>query len=198
MFFDGKWIQNLQNQLANDYSFPIHHGKEEKLGSVLLPLIWDIDHWSLLFTRRTEEVYSHKGEVSFPGGSVEENDGNFKETALRETWEEIGIPENQIQVLGNLKAVTTISNYYLLPIVAFVSWPTPLKANSKEVMRIFSIPIEWLADDANWRESEWLAPNGMKRNVIHYELFDGEHLWGITARITLDLINRIKQKDGGH
>lgn len=193
MNVNGKLVENLAKILDHRYAFSEYEENGEKLASVLLPLIWKDHKWQLLYIRRADEVMMHKGEVAFPGGGVEETDASFRETALRETREEVGIEERDVQILGSLPAFATISKYCLVPIVGSVTWPIEVKANPSEVTRIFTIPIEWLADAHNWKEEDWVAENGARRRVIHYDLYDGEHLWGITARITLELIKKINK-----
>lgn len=193
---NGKFIQELEKNLGRQYSFSDFPQNGDRLASVLLPLIFVHEQWHLLFIRRTTSVLTHKGEVAFPGGGVEDQDKDYVSTALRETWEEVGIGNEKINILGSLPVVTTISNYRLHPIVGIVDWPTSLNANPDEVTRIFSIPLNWLADNNNWHEEEWESPNSVKRKVVHFDNYDGEHLWGITARITLELLGRI-EKDGG-
>lgn len=193
MNLDGKLVETLSNNLDHDFAFSDSGKKDRKPAAVLIPLIQLEENWHLLFIRRTADLMTHKGEVAFPGGGVEVGDRDFRDTALRETWEEVGISKEHIQILGCLPSVPTISNYCLVPIVGTVAWPTILHANPAEVMRIFTIPLIWLADNRNWKEVDWIAGNNQKRRVVHYDLYDGEHLWGITARLTLELVSRINK-----
>jgi 8-oxo-dGTP pyrophosphatase MutT (NUDIX family) len=156
--------------------------------AVLIPLLCDGDRWHLLFIRRTETVQDHKGQVSFPGGAFEPEDANMDATALRETWEEVGIPPNEIYLLGKMPVFTTISSFAITPVVGQIPWPYPLKLEPAEVSRVFTIPIEWLASQANWSEKPYVRPNGRQEKVIFFDHYDGELLWGITARITLDFL----------
>ncbi len=155
---------------------------------MLIPLLCEGERWHLLFIRRTETVQDHKGQVSFPGGAYEAEDASMEATALRETWEEVGIPPAEINLLGTMPVFSTISSFAITPVVGQIPWPYPLKLEPAEVSRVFTIPIEWLADPVHWSEKPYVRPNGRQEKVIFFELYDGELLWGITARITLDFL----------
>ena len=156
--------------------------------AVLIPLLCDGDRWHLLFIRRTETVQDHKGQVSFPGGAYEPEDADMQATALRETWEEIGIPPAEINLLGTMPVFNTISSFTITPVVGQIPWPYPLTPQPAEVSRVFTIPVEWLADPLHWSEKPYVRPNGRQEKVIFFDKYDGELLWGITARITLDFL----------
>jgi 8-oxo-dGTP pyrophosphatase MutT (NUDIX family) len=156
--------------------------------AVLIPLLCDGDRWQLLFIRRTETVQDHKGQVSFPGGAFELEDANMEATALRETWEEVGIPPADINLLGKMPVFSSISKFVITPVVGQIPWPYPLKLEPAEVSRVFTIPIEWLANPAHWTEKPYVRSNGRQDKVIFFDLYDGELLWGITACITVDFL----------
>jgi len=156
-----------------------------KCAAVLLPLAWQDDEWCLLFTRRTERVESHKGQVSFPGGACDEGESTPEETALREADEEIGIQPRAVRLLGRLANMITITSFRVTPVVGVIPWPTVFRVGQHEVERVFTIPLMWLADKRNrW---EFNMP-GRNRTLIAYHPYDGELLWGATARITVDFI----------
>ena len=156
-----------------------------KCAAVLVPLIWNEDEWHLLFTRRTERVESHKGQVSFPGGGCDEGETTPEDTALREVEEELGIGPRQVRILGRLTNMITISSFRVTPVVGVIQWPAVLRVGQDEVERVFTIPLNWLADTRNrW---EFTMP-GRKRFLIAYHPYDGELLWGATARITVDFL----------
>jgi len=157
-----------------------------KCAAVLVPLVWQDHEWHLLYTRRTDRVDSHKGQVSFPGGACDEGETSAEQTALREAQEEIGLDPHEIQVLGKLPDMITVSYYLVTPVVGVVKWPTVLRVGEDEVARVFTIPLGWLANGSNRWQFE--RPE-VKRSVIAYHPFDGELLWGATARMTLDLLN---------
>src|SRR5215216_7838577 len=94
-----------------------------KCAAVLIPIVWHDDEWHLLFTRRTDIVESHKGQVSFPGGACDEGETTPEETALREAEEEIGIQPDNVRVLGTLANLVTITYFRVTPVVGVVQWP---------------------------------------------------------------------------
>jgi 8-oxo-dGTP pyrophosphatase MutT (NUDIX family) len=156
-----------------------------KCAAVLIPLLRQDDEWHLLFTRRTDKVESHKGQVSFPGGACDEGETTPEETALREANEEIGIDPQKVRVLGHITNMITITSFRVTPVVGIIEWPTVLHVGKDEVERVFTIPLNWLADKNNrW---EFSMP-GRNRSLIVYHPYDGELLWGATARMTVDFL----------
>lgn len=158
-------------------------GLQRQPAAVLVPFVEVDGIWHLLFTKRTNGVAKHQGEISFPGGAAEEADRDLIETAVRETCEEIGIPGSRINVLGVLDPVPTVSNYCVLPVISIVEWPQTLYLNHNEVENILLIPVDWLKDADNWYEDDFYYEPGKYKKVIHYRDFQGDHLWGITARL---------------
>ena len=157
-----------------------------KCAAVLIPLLRQGGEWHLLFTRRTDKVESHKGQVSFPGGACDDGETTPEETALREANEEVGIDPQKVRVLGHIMNMITITSFRVTPVVGIIEWPTVLLLGKDEVERVFTIPLLWLADKNNrW---EFSMP-GRNRSLIVYHPFDGELLWGATARMTVDFLN---------
>ncbi len=159
-----------------------------KCAAVLVPLVRESDRWSLLFTRRTDHVESHKGQVSFPGGGCDDDETTPEQTALREAQEEIGIDPAAVRVLGRLANLITISSFRVTPVVGVLAWPSVLRVGPSEVERVFTIPLDWLAD----RRNRWeFGLPGRNRTLIAYHPYDGELLWGATARITVDFLSTV-------
>lgn len=156
--------------------------------AVLIPLAWKDDEWQVLFTRRTETVQSHKGQVSFPGGAVETGDRTLEDTACRETFEEIGLRTEQIRIVGRLHDYPTISDFLITPIVGLIAWPVSFQVSAEEVQRVFFVPLHWLANPAHFEERPYLRQNGKVEPVIYYQHYDGEMVWGVTGRITVNFL----------
>jgi 8-oxo-dGTP pyrophosphatase MutT (NUDIX family) len=161
-----------------------------RAAAVLIPLISLNGSWHLLYTRRTEIVQDHKGQVSFPGGGVENGEDPVT-AALREAHEEIGLHPRDVVVLGEIAPMPTVSNYLITPIVGKIPYPYTFKLSKIEVDRIFTIPLLWLAEPSNHYEKLVTHRNNRVDNVIFFNNYDNELLWGITARITLDFLNII-------
>jgi len=186
-------IQQLKKALEN--AGPSSDGFSEvdltdetrlKCAAVLVPLVWHGDEWHLLYTRRTDKVESHKGQVSFPGGACDEGETTPEETALREAEEEIGIAPSDVKILGRLANLITITYFRVTPVVGIVRWPNVFRLGEHEVARVFTIPLGWLANASNRWQFEI---QGRKRALITYHPYDGELLWGATARMTVDFLN---------
>jgi 8-oxo-dGTP pyrophosphatase MutT (NUDIX family) len=186
------FIQHVIDSLSPLNNLKILQQDGLRPAAVLVPLIWEEEEWKLLFIHRAEIGEFHRGEVAFPGGGEEKIDTDLISTALRETKEELGIISENIKVLGFLNSISSVSNYLVTPIVGEVTWPTNVEINPEEVTRIFTIPVNWLKDTANWAEKEIYLPIKGNIKTIKFKEFDGEDLWGLTARITVDFILRIK------
>ena len=159
-----------------------------KCAAVLIPLIRQDDAWHILYTRRTHHVESHKGQVSFPGGGCDEGETSPEETALREAHEEVGIKPSSVRILGRLPNLITITSFRVTPVVGVIAWPTVFRLGEHEVERVFTVPLVWLADARN----RWEFPfAGRKHSVIAYHPYDGELVWGATARMTVDFVNTL-------
>ncbi|MBN2547664.1 MAG: CoA pyrophosphatase [Anaerolineales bacterium] len=161
--------------------------------AVLMPLVMIEDAWNLLYIRRTEDNSAHSGQVAFPGGRMEPVDRSPYEAALREAEEEIGLAPADVKVLGRLHEFLTISNYCVTPIVGVMPWPYPLRTQPQEVKRCFTIPLSWLADPTNRREEQRVLPHPYSPiSVIFFQPYNGEILWGASARFTLTLLEILK------
>ena len=157
-----------------------------RCAAVLVPLAPVDGEWHLLYTRRTDRVESHKGQVSFPGGACDAGETTPEQTALREAHEEVGILPQDVRVLGRLTNMITITHFRVTPVVGVVPWPYVFRVGSEEVARVFTIPLAWLAEPRN----RWEFPfPERKRALIAYHPYDGELLWGATARMTVDFLN---------
>lgn len=182
--------QSSSDDLNFEVPFPsgLHQG-EPRSAAVLIPLLRKENVWHVLLTRRTDTLPEHSGQVAFPGGRVESGDINPEDTALREAREEIGLKPTDVQVLGRLNDFVTITNYRVTPVVGVIPWPFSLHLEKREVSRVFTIPLEWLADPANREEQlRSLPPPYPPVTVIYFHPYDNEILWGASARFTVTLL----------
>ena len=158
--------------------------------AVLVPIIDDGKGLRLLLTRRTDTVRSHKGQVAFPGGFVEPTDEDVIQAALREAHEEVALPPAHVEVLGLLDEFPTVTDKVAVtPVVGRVGQLPPLVPQPDEVARIFTVPIEALKDPTGWRK-EMVTKNGVTWPLYFFD-WDGEILWGLSAYITLHLLDLI-------
>jgi len=160
--------------------------------AVLVPLIQNGRGWEILFTRRSNSVLHHKGQVSFPGGMAEPHDAGPIATALREANEEINIELDSVRIIGCLPDVISISNYGITPVVGVLETASKLFIRTDEVDKIFTVPVAFLSDSKNFYTEIRQLPSGEQAEVVYYKEYQGEQVWGITAAITRELINRIK------
>ena len=168
---------------------PGFFNQQPRPAAVLIPLVLQDHAWHILFTRRTESLPEHSGQVAFPGGRTDPEDLSPEATALREASEEIGVNPTGVRLLGRLKSITTITNYRVTPVIGRMDWPLSLRLATHEVSRAFTIPLSWLADPANHEiRPRILPPPYPAIPVIYFQPYDGELLWGVSAHITINLL----------
>ncbi len=152
--------------------------------SVLVPMLLHEGAWHLLYIRRTQTVETHRGQVAFPGGAMDPEDPTPEATALREAYEEIGLPLGKTRILGRLPEFYTISDFLVTPVVGVIPWPFPVRMSSEEVDRVFTIPLGWMADPRHWEERPFVRPSGKMVMNVYFEAYDGEVVWGATGMMT--------------
>ncbi|MEO8302037.1 MAG: CoA pyrophosphatase [Rhizomicrobium sp.] len=157
--------------------------------AVLLPVILR-DEPSLMFTRRTESLARHSGQVSFPGGRSEAADLSPVETALRETFEETGIAASFVTVTGYLDRYLTGTGFDIQPVVGLLAGGFALTPDPREVAEIFEVPLAFLCDPAN-RRRESREIGGHKRNFYAFT-YQNHEIWGATAAIVVNLAERLR------
>lgn len=150
-----------------------------------------IDEPALLFIERSNDLRQHAGQIAFPGGKPEPGDRDLLDTALREAEEEVGLPREQVQVLGRLEPVPTPTGYMIVPFVGRVIGDWEPQRASPEVERILTPSLRTLLDPAIHRlagEVEW---RGATYSLHEFAIADPP-LWGATARMVWDLLGRIR------
>jgi 8-oxo-dGTP pyrophosphatase MutT (NUDIX family) len=158
--------------------------------AVLVPLfVRDKALWTL-FTKRTDLVEHHKGQISFPGGGRHASDANLWETAVRETEEEIGVPRAGVKILGALPKLVTVTDFEISPFVGAIPYPTQFAPHAGEVESIIEVPVSYLLDPmvVEERPVKWKGRDVMTL-VYHYK---GHAIWGATARILADFLTALR------
>jgi 8-oxo-dGTP pyrophosphatase MutT (NUDIX family) len=144
--------------------------------------------WTV-FTRRTDSVENHPGQISFPGGGEEPEDATLFHTALRESEEELGIRQEDALPLGRLSPIVTVTNFYVEPFVAAIPQPYAFEPAQAEIAEVLEVPISALMDPAILEKREF---PGRESPVLFYH--HGEHvIWGATARIVAELLSALAE-----
>src|SRR3990172_8191155 len=142
----------------------------------------------VLFTERTHQVEHHKGQISFPGGACDDGDDCLETTALRETEEEIGVRPEDVEIVGQLDEMLTISNFRVTPYVGILRTNSeyPFVINEHEVARVVEVPLPHLLDERNM-ELEVRTHKG-KQVLVPAFNYEGHRIWGATARMLRQLL----------
>ncbi len=165
--------------------------------AVLIPLLEKDGEYHMLFTKRTDTLRDHKGQVSFPGGRCETDDMTVLDTALRECTEEIGLCTDTVEILGALDDTPTMhTNYLITPYVGVIPWPCELNIDPVEVDEVFTVPVSTLLDKDTLRQEDDPANDGTSEGFFYY--CDNRIIWGATARIItqfLDIWSKVTTKN---
>jgi len=162
--------------------------------AVLIPLFRDDGEYKVLFTKRTNRVEHHKGQISFPGGAVDTEDGTFEETALREAYEEVGLLREDVTVLGKIDDKhTVVSSFIVHPFVGHIPHPYEFRINPKEVKRIIRAPLKLFFEDNPSNESPNIEFEGTIYPTPVY-MVNRDLIWGATARIMKNFVDIIGEK----
>ena len=156
--------------------------------AVLIPFFEKDGEPHLLFTKRTDLVQHHRGEICFPGGVKEDSDPDLLRTALRELEEEISVPENNVEVLGSLDELETVaSNFVVVPYVGYIGGGVRFYANQEEVEQLLEIPFSHFKDPAIFREDTRIIDQQSYR--VYYYQWQSHTTWGVTGRIVKSLLD---------
>jgi len=162
--------------------------KTLKPAAVLVPIVVRDDEPSVILTKRAAHMNKHAGQVSFPGGRAEKEDGTAVQTALRESQEEIGLDPALVEVVGTLSTYVTVTEYSVTPVVGLVEPTFELKAEESEVAEIFEVPLRFLLDQRNHQKHSGFH-NGIER--FWYAMpYNDYYIWGATAGMIKDLSER--------
>ena len=153
--------------------------KSLRAAAVLILVIDRSEGPTVLFTQRTAHLTDHAGQISFPGGRVEEHDPSVEQTALRETREETGLDVNRITLLGSIPQYTTGTGYLITPVVGWLELPANYRPDPTEVEECFEVPLDFLIQPANHRLESAMYKGRMRQ---YYAIpFGRRYIWGATA-----------------
>lgn len=144
---------------------------------------------TILFTRRSEHLPHHAGEISFPGGRSENNDGDRLATALRETEEEMGIAPDDVTVLGRLDDFISVYGYHVVPFVGTIPAGYPYRVNHREIAEVIELPVAQLADPTIYHTEDW--EHGGRFFPVCFFTLEGHRVWGLTGAILRQFLQRI-------
>ena len=166
------------------------HGAR-RAAAVLVPLVRRESMLSVLFTRRNPSLRQHAGQISFPGGGVEEGDADAIAAALRETEEETGIAQGLIEPFGYLDCFDTVSGYRVTPVAGFVRADYSLRLQEAEVDEVFEVPLAFILEPESLKR-EHLLWRGRERDIFAIE-WENRRIWGATAAILKNLLDRLEK-----
>ena len=179
----GSFAERLRRKLR--FAVPEKGHPSEKEAAVLVPFLEADGQWVLIFTKRTEDLSRHKGEISFPGGMIDPDEDSL-DAALRETYEELGVEGAAVEVVGAIPGVhTVVSGVFIEPWVGILR-DRNFTPNQREIAEVIEIPYKALADSSAYREQRFIRRGAMYLSPA-YDI--GQHIiWGATARIVQNLL----------
>lgn len=189
MIIKADWRQKIRGILASRQRQVVSREGYRK-SAILVPVYENKGQLYFVLTRRAQGVMYHKGQISFPGGAYDREDGELKETALREAFEEIGVRRQDVEILGNLDdQATYTSRFVITPFVGAISYPYKFKVNHREVEELIEVPLSALLVPSAY-VPETTDDDGKSYPWGHY-LYGNHKITGITARILKQLIDLV-------
>lgn len=176
-------------QSLNGHRWQRLHTSDARPAGVLMPLWDDGQVVRVVFTKRTETLPHHAGQISFPGGMAEDEDPSLMDTALRETHEEIGVPPQSVKVVARLDQILTITRFVVTPFVGLLAPDVHFDPNPVEVDRLVKVPLAKVLDRNQYRPTEinWQGMQFNQPALTH----NGDVIWGATGRMLLNLLDAL-------
>ncbi|HET7707173.1 MAG TPA: CoA pyrophosphatase [Thermoanaerobaculia bacterium] len=187
--FDDRSLEELRRLMKARPALEIV-APQYRRAAVLIPLIRDGNHWSVLFTRRAENMASHSGQISFPGGAVEP-DEPLDQAAIREAEEEVGIRPGDVELIGRLDDLVTNSGYLVAPFAGIVHKPAQYIIQEAEVVEAFEVPIDALLDPAK-PEVRYVSFRN-RQYPAYYYVHEQYEIWGLTGRMLKSFLDLVWQ-----
>lgn len=158
--------------------------------SVLIGIVERHQELQVILTKRAAHLKHHPGQISFPGGKYEESDLTLHNTAKREVWEEIGIAAEKIHIIGQLPEITTVSQFAVTPILAFIDNDYSIQLDRNEVDDVFEVPISYLLDQKKLKSRTFQLKN--YRHRVFALTYKQHFIWGMTAQIIQSLQKQLE------
>jgi len=188
------FIDQIRTTLSSRQRKVIEHPSFAR-AAVLVPLFEKEGECHILFTKRTDQVKYHKGEISFPGGVFDEGDLELERTALREADEEIGVKENDVHLMGVLDDIVTITEFIVTPFVGHIPYPYPFKTSPVEIAEMIEVPLSSLLEKDCFSEREIIRMG--RREMVYAFQYKDHVIWGATARILKQFLELIRSTASG-
>ena len=163
---------------------------QKQPASVLIALVEQDEQLMVLLTKRAAHLKHHAGQISFPGGKVEKIDQSPADTATREAWEEIGLPQKNVEIIGQLQSYQTITGFIVSPMVALIKPPKAFQLDENEVAELFYVPLAHFLDASN--HNKVFTTHKGKRHPVYFIQYQHYNIWGATAAMLIDLVKHIR------
>lgn len=165
-------------------------GRSLRPAAVLVGIVERAEAWQVLLTRRTDSLRHHAGQISFPGGRIEDSDADPVGAALREAQEEVGLAAESVQALGYLDPFVTITGFHVFPVVARIAAEFVPRIDPAEVAEAFEVPFDFLMDAGNAKQLE-VEYRGGRRSLLEFRYAD-YRIWGATAAMLVNFRQRLE------
>ena len=177
-------VEKIRQALAGHN--PLKNYRVRKRASVLIPLLESEGEIYLMLTRRSKEMRSHPGQVSFPGGKQDSDDEGSMQTALRETHEEIGLRAEKVDVIGRLDQILSLHYFLVTPYVGIIPSDFEPVPNFDEIESVFKVPLTFFMKSENhWSEEKKTFASSF---LVHHFEFKEYDIWGLTAKLIFRLL----------
>ncbi|HUP46101.1 MAG TPA: CoA pyrophosphatase [Thermoanaerobaculia bacterium] len=187
--FDDRALGELRRRLASRPALEID-APQYRRAAVLIPLIRNGGHWSILFTRRSENLAAHSGQIAFPGGAVERGE-TLEAAAIREAEEEVGIHRGDVELIGRLDDLITNSGFLVAPFAGVIHEPIEYVMQESEVVEVFEVPVGALLDPA--MPQVRYVPFRNRRYPAYYYVHGPYEIWGLTGRMLKSFLDLVWQ-----
>lgn len=174
-------LKKLEGKISSpDMKFP-EKPAETRAAAVLIPFVDHEDEVTVILTQRSENLKDHPGQISFPGGSVDETDASPAHTATRETFEELGIGSDKIEIIGGLDPFETGTGFYISPMLGFITPPLEYVLQTDEVEEVFEVPLTHFLDENN-HKTHSIVYKGQELDFWAMP-YENRFIWGATAHM---------------